>query len=455
MISPNTNILDNLQVSTLIDWHRMDRTLKLTNGACIISADIDALNIDIPQGSKAINDLIYRNTFIGDDELVAEILNTNVVAGNLVVDLVPQNGNAVQFFRPDSLVFGNEKTIQGLVVSTTPGQIVVQPYAGSVIAQLFASFVVGDNVNYMGLSTPNRGSSGVDPIQYFPELQENYLWHTREGNAWYRTDKQNARIEYKNGFWEDGQTAMAIQRMLKAKERKELFGVAWADPSDATRYENGGIDWSIRNRGGVVTGFAAAPTQAQFQNFLDEVADRKTGNQKMKKMYMGRKLYQHIVNNFGSVNQPFIQQMNTVAGTIDMNAKYYLVGGHEVELVFNLPLFQDRNWDNVLTTGAGMSGMRKEWMCYYIDQDPILTVDGTYRPAIERIHHSVSPYYAAFGSGIGDQPIGVPLVEGATITPEALGVPMSMIDRSEVQVMYHGGIDMLTGQYSGVFFPTT
>lgn len=454
MLSPNTNILDNLQVSTLIDWHDPGRTLKLTNNACIISADIDALNIDIPMGSKAINDRIYRETFIGDDELVAEIQNANVVAGNLVVDLVPQNGNAVQFYRPNSLLFGNEKTIQGLVISTTPGQIVVQPYAGSTIAQLFASFTIGNNVNYMGLSTPDRNSSGVDPIKYFPELQENYLWHSREGNAWNRVDKQNARISYKGGFWEDGQTTMALQRMLKAKERHELFGVAWADLAN-DRFENGGIDWAIRNRGGVVTGFGAAPTQAQFQFFLDEVADRKTGAQKMKKMYMGRKLYQHIISFFGSTNQPFIQQMNTVNGTIDMNAKYYLVGGHEVELVFNLPLFQDRNWDNVLTTGVNMTGMRKEWMCYYIDQDPILTVDGTYTPAIERIHHSDSPFFAAFGSGIGDKPVGVPILEGAAITPEALGVPMSMLDRSEVQFMYHGGVNMRTGQYSGVFFPTT
>lgn len=455
MISANTNILDNLQVSTLIDWNDVSRVLKLTNGACQISADIDALNVNVPQASKAINDRIYRETWIGDDELVAEIQNTNIVAGNLVIDLVPQNGNAVQFFRVNSLLFGNDKTIQGLVISGTPGQIVVQPYAGSTIAQLFASFTIGNNVNYMGLSTPDRNSSGVDPIKYFPELQENYLWHSREGNAWNRIDKQNARIEYKGGFWEDGQTKMAVQRLLKARERHELFGVAWADPTN-DRFENGGIDWAIRNRGGVVTGFAALPTQPQFQFFLDQVADRKPGVQKMKKMYMGRKLYQHIVANFGSTNQPFIQQMNNTGGNeINMNAKYYMVGGHEVELIFNLALFQDQNWDNVLTTGIGMSGMRKEWMCYYIDQDPIQTVDGIEAPAIERIHHSVSPFFAAFGSGIGDQPIGVPLVDGAMLTPEALGVPMSMIDRSEVQIMYHGGINMKTGQYSGVFFPTT
>jgi len=447
------NILDNLSVSVLIDWNDVSRVMKLTNGACELMRDIEELNINIPMASKAINDRYYRQTFIGDDELVADITNTAIVAGNLVIDLAPVGGNPVGFFRVNSLVFATDKQVLGLVVSGVPGQIVVSPYSGSVIAQLFATFAIGEQVNYMGLSTPDRNSSGVDPINYFPEYQVNHLSHSRDGHAWNRVDRNNAKIEYNGGFYVDGGIDKTLERMHKAIERKYLFGVSYADPT-SNRFENGGIDWAIRNRGGVVSGFAAAPTQAQFQFFLDEVADRTIRKVKRKKMYMGRKLYAHITANFTT---GFIQSVDPLAartGAINTNARLYLVGGHEVELITNLGLFQDRNWDNVLTAGVGMTGMRKEWVCYYIDQNPIeLEGVGTV-PAIEKIHHSVSPWFASFGKGIGDNPIGMPLVSGAVITPEAFGISSSMMDRSEVQFMFHGGINMATGIYSGVFFPT-
>lgn len=454
MALTNLNILDNLEVSTLIDWNDVSRVMRLTNGACEFMRDIEELNVDIPMASKAINDRTYRQTYIGDDELVAEIANTAIVAGNLVVDLQPVGGSPVEFFRVNSVMFSMNESIQGRVVSGVPGQVTIAPHAGSTIAQLFANFQIGENVNYLGLSTPDRNSSGVDPIKYFPEVQSNYLMHTRDGDAWNRVDNQNARIEYNGGFWQGGMINRTLERMLKAIERKWMWGQAHADFA-SDRFENGGIDWAIRNRGGVVSGFAAAPTEAQFQFFLDRVTDRKPGIvQRRKKMYMGRKLYKHIVGNFTA---GFISEVDPLAprsGSINSNPRLYMVGGHEVELIFNLAMFQDPQWNNVLTSGAGMTGMKKEWYCYYIDQDPIQIEGSGTVPSIEKIHHSVSPWFAAFGKGIGDQPVGMPIVSGATISPESFGVPMSMIDRSEVQFMYHGGINMATGQYSGVFYPT-
>jgi hypothetical protein len=56
------------------------------------------------------------------------------------------------------------------------------------------------------------------------------------------------------------------------------------------------------------------------------------------------------------------------------------------------------------------------------------------------------------GKGIGDFPVGMPLTADAIA--DNLGQPMDMMDRSTMQFMYHGGVNMTTGKYSGWFGAT-
>lgn len=442
------NVLDNLQISTLIDWNDVSRVRKISKG-CYFMQDIEQLNVGIPMASKSLNVLEYRETFIGDDELVAEIQNTAIIGGNLVVDLQPIGGNAVEFFRPKSIVFGNSKLIQGRIVSSTPGQIVVAPVSGSTVAQLNASFLVGYNVQATIVSDIYRNSGPTTGINYFPEVQVNYLTLAREGAAWNRVDNQAARIEWKGDFWESANVSMTLDRMLKAIEREWLFGLPeWNPAQNYSR--NGGVDWSIRNRGGIVSSFASAPSQGQFQDWLDNVADRKPGYVKFKKMYMGRKLYAHIMQNFTTGYILELDPMAPRTGAIDQNARLYKVGGHEVELIHSLAMFQERDYDNYLTQGINMSGMKKEWSCYYIDQDPVAIAGGGTVPAIEKIHHGVSPFYISKGEGIGDCPVGMPTAEGQ-LNLDLYKVSASAVDRSELNLMYHGGVNMVTGNFSGIF----
>ena len=449
MAATTLNVLDNLQISTLIDWNDVSRVRKISKG-CYFMQDIEQLNVGIPMSSKSLDVLEYRETFIGDDELVAEVQFTAIVGGNLVVDLVPIGGNPVDFYRVGNIMFGNSKLIQGIVVSQSSGQIVVAPVSGSTIAQLNSSFTVGGNVQTLGLNVDYRNSSGVEGVNYFPEVQVNYMSTMREGAAWNRVDMHKARISYAGKYWESGNISRTLDRMLKDIERTWLWGLPEWDPAnDFSR--NGGVDWGIRNRGGVVFGFSALPTQGQFQDWLDNVVDRRPGYIRMKKVYMGRKLYAHIMNNFttGYIRQ--IDPMAPRSGAINENANKYEVGGHEVDLVTNLALFQERDYDNVLTTGVGMTGMKKEWSCYCIDQDPVPTEGSGDVPAIEKIHFGQSPFYIGRSTGIGDCPVGMPTSEGQLVNPEMYKVSTSAIDRSELHLMYHGGVNMVTGNFSGIF----
>ena len=446
--SNTQSVLDNLQIATLTDWNDVSRVRKISKG-CYFMQDIEQLNVGIPMASKSLNVLEYRESYIGDDELVAEIQSTAIIAGNLVVDLQPLGGNPVEFYREGNVVFSTSKQVQGIVVAVAPGQITVAPSAGSTVATLFSSFTVGNDVQTIGLYKNYRNSSGVPGLNRVPEIQLNYLSLLRDGAQWNRVDMIKARVEWKGKFWEFGQISSALDRMLKDIERSWLWGQPEAPNNDFSR--NGGVDWAIRNRGGNVVQFAALPTQGQFVDWLKSVFYQRPGYIRLKKIYMGNALYQHINANFtvGFIEQ--LQPKAMLTGDINYNANRYKIGGFEVDLVTNLALFQELDYDRVLTTGAGMTGMRKEWSCYLIDQDPVMIDGGGTVPAIEKLHFGESPFYIGRSTGIGDCPVGMPTADGQLSNPEGYMVSTSAIDRSEINFMYHGGVNMITGQYSGIF----
>ena len=72
-------------------------------------------------------------------------------------------------------------------------------------------------------------------------------------------------------------------------------------------------------------------------------------------------------------------------------------------------------------------------------------------PAIEKLHFGESPFYIGRSTGIGDCPVGMPTADGQLSNPEGYMVSTSAIDRSDINFMYHGGVNMITGQYSGIF----
>ena len=456
MSTPNSlSVLDNLQIAMLTDWNDVSRVRKISKG-CQFMQDVEQLNIGFGTiNSKSLDTLEYRESYIGDDELVAEIQATAVIGNTLVIDLQPINGQPVEFFRDGSVVFGDREQIQGIVVSNSPGQIVIEPSGdGVTIQQLNSSFIVGGDVNYLGIYKQYRNSSGVNGLNRVPEIQMNYLSLMREGAAWNRVDMHKARVSFQDGFWVNGQVTSNLDRMLKAIERSWFWGIPEAPNNDFSR--NGGVDWAIRQRGGTVYQFAGLPTEDEFNDWLKQCFYKRPGYIRLKKLYMGNALYMHI-NRFFSTN--YITQivqtdpMSARTGERNENINMYKVGGFEVELVTNLTMFQELDYRKQPTTLAGLTGMRKEWSCYLIDQDPIEIDGGGTVPAIEKLHWGESPFYIGRSTGIGDCPVGMPTADGQLGNPEMYMVSTSALDRSEIHFMYHGGVNMITGEFSGVFEP--
>lgn len=443
----NAPVLDNLQVSTLIDWNDVSRVRKIRRSDTILSW-IDELNVNIPMNSKRVDVLEYRQTALGDVPLRATVLNTLVVGGNLVVTVDP----SISFFRVDALVHGTSRLFQGRVISAAPGTFTIAPYGSAVIANLLASITIGEMVHAVGVTGPYRDSGPTTALYQFPDVEVNYLSIMREGHKWNRVDGHRARIEYKPGMpWMHSDVTAMLQRYLHDYAWKAMFQTPHYSPS-TDMAEFGGIDWSIRNRGGVIFQFAALPTESQWLDWLYTVNDRKLNGPggKRKRMFMGRRLYSHITRNFSAGT---IQQDTQAprSGSIDTNARYYTVGGVDVELYHEVDIFQEPRFDNVPTAGIGMQGMKKEWSCYFIDQDPIPVVGGGSVPAIEKIHFGESPLYIGQAHGIDQCPVGMLDANPDTFNAERYKIPTSLIDRTEIGIMGHCAINMVTGEYSGIF----
>ena len=440
-------ILDNLQVSTLIDWNDVSRVRKIKTSDTILSW-IDELNINVPMGSKSVDVLEYRQTAIGNTPLRANVVNTAVVGANLVVTFDP----SIDFFRLDALVHGTNRAFQGKVIATSPGSATLAPYGSTTIANLLATITIGEFAHAVGVTGPYRDSGPTTALYQFPDVEVNYMSVMRETHKWNRVDKHAARIEYAPGKpWVDGGVTEMVKRYLGDLAWKAMFQTPHYSPN-INEAEFGGIDWAIRNRGGVVFQFAALPTESQWLEWLYAVSDRKLNGMggRRKKMFMGRRLYSHITRNFsaGTITQ---DTQAPRSGSINTNARYYQVGGVDVELFHDVDIFQDPTFDNVATQGINMTGMKKEWSCYFIDDEPISVVGGGSVPAIEKIHFGQSPLYIGNLEGIDSCPVGMIGADAEMYMADKYRVPTSLIDRSEIGLMSHCGYNMVTGEYSGFF----
>lgn len=451
------NLLDNLQVSMLIDWNNVSNVLFLNRG-CKFMQDINSLNVGLPMNSESMNVLQVRSTFIGDDELNAVVdAVIGSTATTVTLSLLPVGGNPVDFYRVGTVLFANDRNAQAKVVAAAAGQITLEPIQGVTLAQVIASFASGATTYDMGIHVDYRQSSGVPKLSYFPDIQTNYMSVLRDGDGWDRVDYHKSRIDKvgNTGMWQDTNIKRTVGRMLKTIERNWLWSVPAYDPANSYS-QMGGVDWAIRNRGGVVFQYGSLPTQADFQDWLDTIFERNLGAlDQTRKLYMGNKLFNHINNNFAD---NFIEQIDPQAirsGATDKNMYMYRVGGRAVELETNVSAFSDPEFNAAPTTLVSLQGRRLEWTAYFIDTNPVDIAQGGTVPAIRKVHFGDSPFYAAIGKGIGDNPMAMPSEAGAAILPDRLSSDLlTMQDTTTIQFMYHGGVDMATGFYSGIFEPS-
>jgi hypothetical protein len=449
---PNSplNVADNLTVRQLSDRNDFRNVYDLSGGYNKFGLIVNILNMPFG-GSKQFDTDRYEKSVMGRNHVIAQIATAATVGNTRVITLQPQ-GNPpapVDTFRVGDVVVAADHNVSGKVIATTPGSITLEP-TESTIADVAAAFpnTAGVYVKVLGDSSPNFYSDGKTALYEFPDLIHNFAAVKRDTYLASRRENIASRIYYKDKFWGDAQLDLMVQRFLRQMEKQMLFSnraqftSQVGGPSDM----NGGVRWSIINRGGEYLPLASALTEAQFDNFLANVWSRKASRTTPMTLFMGRGMMQHIQRTFTDGYIENAGSMNTFGGSEvkGVDVRTYSIAGVEVGFV-ELPVLNDTEFFPELTTVAGLANpYRQQHTCFALDLDPIEVQGGGLAPAIEKIHRGPSEFYAGYIKGMADA--GVPTAENfADFSVDIV----SSVDAHRCDVMADNGIDMI-GQYSGM-----
>ncbi len=447
----------NLTIRQLADRNDFHNVLDLSGGYAKFGAIVRALNLPFG-GAKRFDTDKYEKSVIGRGHIVGQSDLTNnppVTVGNIVrVTILPQGTPPAPYnnFRVGDKVVGDDWDYQGKVINTTvAGNLVevdIEPIA-TTVASLQTALSTASWLKVFSDSSPNYYSDGKTPLREFPELMHNYASIKRDTDMQSRREFTKSRVMIDGEYWADGQMDLMVDRFLRNMEKDFLFSNQdqWASQVGGESDSNGGVRWSILNRGGEYLGLNSAITESQFENFLANVYSRKAGRQDYMYMFMGKGMLHHIQKNF---TEGFIQEAgseNTFGGDSveGIDVQMYAVAGTKFKFV-ELDVLNDTEFFPELTSISGLTNRyRQQHTTFVLDLDPIQIKGGAGKaPAIELIHRGDSEFYCGYLKGL-DQ-AAVPSVED--FHNYAVDTVTS-VDASRCDVMADNGIDMV-GKFSGM-----
>lgn len=446
----------NLTLRQLADRNDFRNVYDLSGGYAKFSMIVRALNLPFG-GSKQFDTDKYEKAVMGRGHVIGQSdLSNNppVQVGNIVkVTILPQGTPPAPYnnFRVGDKVVGDDFDYQGKVVNTTVlGNLVeveIEPI-GTTTALLATALGTATWLKVFSDSSPNFYSDGKSPLREFPEVMYNYASIKRDTYMSSRRENTKSRVEINGEYWGDGQLDVMVQRFLRNLEKDYLFSGRdqWNSQVGGESDSNGGVRWSIINRGGEYLPLTSAPTQSQFENFLANVWNRKAGRKNPMMLAMGRGMKHYIQRNFTA---GFIEQAGTMntfggAGVEGLNVDMYAVAGTKF-MFLDLDVLNDTEFFPELTTIAGLSNpYRQQHTTFALDLDDIPVKGGGKAPAIELIHRGDSEFYCGYLKGI-DQ-AGIPTVEN--FADYKVDVVTS-IDASRCDILADNGIDMV-GKFSGL-----
>jgi len=404
---------------------------------------VNILNMPFGGGKQFDTDR-YEKSVMGRGHVIAQVAAVAQSGNTVVITLSDATYNS---FRVGDVIVAADHSISGKVIAASAGSLTVEP-TESTIAEMLVAFAANAYVKVLGDSSPNFYSDGKSPLYEFPELIYNHSAVKRDTYLASRRENIASRVYYKDKFWGDAQLDLMVQRFLRQMEKQMLFSnrAQFTSQVGGESDLNGGVRWSIMNRGGEYLPLASALTESQFDNFLANVWSRKASRSTPMTLFMGRGMMQHIQRTFTDGYIENAGSMNTFGGSEvkGIDVRTYSIAGVDVGFV-ELPVLNDTEFFPELTTVAGLSNRyRQQHTLFALDLDPIEVKGGGLAPAIEKIYRGPSEFYAGYIKGMADA--GVPTAEN--FKDYSVDI-VSSVDAHRCDVMADNGIDMI-GKYSGM-----
>jgi len=404
--------------------------------------------------SVATNEIQSAN--IGLDHIQATIQSSTAVGNQLVITFT----QPVEAARVGDKAFYNGRWDRGgLVVAATNGvggSITIEPlYQG--LMSFSSDFPVGGKIILYGDLRPNTVSSPKARRFLNPEIDVNYLSTKREGiwNARYEkvstrvsTNGQQQNVFEFNGQWWTAQQQQAIFRLEMAKE----FDIAFSKrdiytKSDGEYSTNGGVRWSVINRGGVYAPFTSTITEDFLYDFFGKISDQNLGAD----VFMfagGRGIWAAICDIFkDSVKET--GELNTFGGqdVSGYNIKTFSIPGLTTKPIAYapVPLFNDPDVNSYRTTIPGYTGFTTTQMTAMVFTDAMQSWDGQSLPQFLRYHFGKREYHVGRLKGMdsaGDLSMSSTMFQSAMEGGDgSIDDVATLQDVTEISILTQSGID--------------
>lgn len=384
------NLDSNLFQATLNARNNFEMVYSQAFGYNVLSTISSMLNVKNDGGFR-IDTVDGKYEYAWDDrnEVIAQILSTNVNAGNAnYLDIVFADPT-YSFFRLKDYVMDSSQN-KGRVIATLAGQITIEPTAYTFAAPNTTMFLNNAFVKVIGDLSGVRDSSGKSNLLSIPNLDYNYCQVTRDSVGLGRKDRVATYVLDGKEYWYSKQEQDMIDRIARADERTLLFGdrFQYNSPIEGLVNGNGGLDWSIKNRGGLYFGLNSAMTRDQFDNMLSQHAVRSARQGQTLTLAMGTWALQYLQKNFTSDFVKYAGNRNTFGGESvkGLNVMQYAIGGNMYDILI-LPALNDEKMYPETSVISGVNGTLMSNRIYVLDLNPIDVVgpNGKKLPAVQRI----------------------------------------------------------------------
>lgn len=418
------NLENNFIQKTLNERNPFSKVYDISGGYNKFTQFTSTLN---PGGSKQVDSVKYEKSKRGNLGVVAQIQSNSLVGTSLVIVF---NDPTYEFFRIGDTV-ADSNNVLGNVTAASPGTITVSPITVTFVAA--THFIAGMFAKVYFNTSLTRNSVGVTSLYNTPDLDYNLTGLSRDTTSLARKDFISTYVKVGGKYWWCAQQMEMVTRMAKANEMKFIFSER-ADVGG--KQYNGGLIWSIKNRGGEYVASTAAITQPVLQGLIQGIKTRNPGTTEVT-MFAGA----GAISSFQSFMTPLIQFVgvnNTfgVGTKSGLNVKQYTWMDVTLNIV-SLDLFNDPKLFQEIST---ITGTPKQGNAFFIvDASPIPAVDGGTLPAIERFHFGNQEMLSTYTPGM----IGTDGGNSSNTSQMGYNMSANDIDGVTFNIASDNGIDIL------------
>jgi hypothetical protein len=439
-------LANNLVAKALNERNAMDRVANISG--FYETPFLWILNAINKSGSKQVNTVKYEKNVMDNLTLATPIAGNALVGQNLVLTLTDANYDN---FRT-GWVLTDDNRVQGRVVSHAPGTVTISPQGTAFVAAThFTNAMQAHSAFNLSTISNNRGT---ESLQYTPDTIYNYSSVTRNTAYVDNSDMLKTYPKWAGKDWFLADQILGLQQWAKDNETKHIIDVrGQVNDFDGVVNHNGGLIWSIQQRGGY---YVSSPTLYNMSALQDQIFQLKINN--------GNKPLD-LVCMLGAA------AMKNIQLELGLRAQYAgtnnLFGGSKVEgdnitqyklLDTNIRFVPAPFLDNPLgvfnatSSLAGANGTsRGSNSAFLIDIHDVPNMDGGTQPCIELFHFGREFTYGVQKGMGGMMDIGGSMPSDIdSATPEMV---ISDISGTSFHTMGQNGIDIVSAKGMSFFEP--